>query len=69
MINYFSESGKYRLELDPKVGSLELLDGDLTNEAELRRRIFKKIPIAEEAPKVVPRVVPKVVRYKYDISI
>ena len=42
-LNCFSTAG-YTLELNPEVGSLDLLHLDITNEAVLRGRLFKKVP-------------------------
>ena len=42
-LNCFSTAG-YTLELNPDVGSLDLLHLDITNEAVLRGRLFKKVP-------------------------
>jgi len=41
-------SGSYRLEVDRKVRSLDLLDLDLTNESALRAKLFSKIYIEDK---------------------
>ena len=40
----------YTLELNPEVGSLDLLHLDITNEAVLRERLFKKVPLEIKHP-------------------
>ncbi|XP_023329507.1 atypical kinase COQ8B, mitochondrial isoform X2 [Eurytemora carolleeae] len=47
----------YTLELNPEVGSLDLLHLDITNEAVLRERLLRKVPIEIKHPPP-PRVEP-----------